>query len=317
MRRTVAPACLLLLLATALAGCSGGGEGAAGDATADDFSDLGLEATADTGLLLGVVVDQAIRPVEGASIAITKPDGGELSATTDAQGRFAFADLAPGSYVIRASHAQYTSAQATAEVVAGVEDPPTVRILLDRLFAQDPFSELIKFDGFLQCAYAIGVSSTCVNDYTRILTVCPGGCLRDYNLSSTAGNVREYVTPVGPGWQVLVFEAVWEPTVVGTSEELGVTVSYFGRIGASHSFDGASSPSPMHFAIEVEDEAKVDDAGVPENIPPEGIPDLFVFFSAGSGSVTVNQPFQAFQTNFYYGIPPEGWSFVNGDQPPF
>jgi ABC-type uncharacterized transport system permease subunit len=34
-------------------------------------------------------------------------------------------------------------------------------------------------------------------------------------------------------------------------------------------------------------------------------------------AVTVNQKFTIYQNNFYYGVPPEGWSFVNGDEPPF
>jgi hypothetical protein len=308
-----------LLVLAFLAGCTGGG--APADQVADDgadFEDLGVDATATTGVLLGVVVDQTIRPIEGASVALTGAASGERTAVTDAEGRFAFGDLEPGTYFLRASHPQFASAQSSAEVVAGVDQPPVQRILLERLFDQEPFVEQLKFDGFLACAYAIGVSSTCINDYTRILTVCPGGCLRDYNLSQTGGNVREYVTPVGPGWQDLVFEMVWEPTASGTSEQLGIVVSYYGRIGASHSFDGDSQSSPLRLEIKVDPDAETPAAGeVPDKIPAAGIPDLFVFFSAGSGSIAINQPFQAFQTSFYYGVPPDGWSLVNGDPLPF
>ncbi|HJQ93445.1 MAG TPA: carboxypeptidase-like regulatory domain-containing protein [Candidatus Thermoplasmatota archaeon] len=314
MRPLLAAAVLVLL---PLAGCAGdpGGDGVADDGS--DFDDLGLDATATTGVLLGVVVDETIRPIPEASVALRGAARGDRTATTDEDGRFAFGDLEPGTYFLEVSALQFAPAQSSAEVVAGVDEPPVLRIQLERLFDQEPFVEQLKFDGFLACAYAIGVSSTCVNDYTRILTVCPGGCLRDYNLSETGGNVREYVTPVGPGWQDLVFEMVWEPTASGTSEQLGIVVSYYGRIGASHTFDSDSQPSPLRLEIKVDPDASTPPGEVPDKIPAAGIPDLFVFFSAGSGSVAVNQPFQAFQTSFYYGVPPDGWSFVNGDPLPF
>src|SRR5687768_16619437 len=136
------------ILAAILAGCVGGGSEEP-SASAGDFEDLGLDATSTTGLLLGVVVDDAIRPVEGATVAITRPDGGDLEDGTDAQGRFAFSGLAPGSYIIHATHPQFAPVQSAADVEAGVEEPNVVRVMMTRLFSQDPYTELIKFDGHL------------------------------------------------------------------------------------------------------------------------------------------------------------------------
>lgn len=314
----------LLLLGVVLAGCSD--DGGPKEPTAGDFDDLGIEATASTGILLGVVVDEAIRPVEGVDIAVTRPDGGELKDKTDAQGRFAFGGLPPGSYVIRATHPQFTPAQSSVDVVAGVEEPPVVRVLVTRLFSQAPYSELIKFDGYLACAYSFGVSSTCVNDYTRVTgeqctpagCYCAGGCLKDYNVSSAGGNVREYTSTVGPGWQVLVIEEAWEPTS-DLGQSLGFTVSYFTRPNAGHWFGTVDGPNPLRIQFDVGDEHGSAQYGgdEPKLIPPEGTNELFVFFGAGDESLAINQGFQAFQASFYYGIPPDGWSIVNGDALPF
>ena len=310
---------MVAIAALLLAGCA---QPTAEEPAASDFEDLNVAATATTGILIGIVVDEAIRPVEGVTIKVTKPDGGLLEDKTDDQGRFAFSGLVPGSYLVQAAHPQFTAAQSTAEVEAGVEDPPVVRILLERLFSQTPFSEVIKFDGYIACAYAVGVSSTCVNDYTRLVgsTVpgCQGGCLRDYNVSQAGGNTREYVSSITQGWQVVVMEAAWEPTS-DLGKELGFTVSYFTRPDSGHWFGTVDGPSPLRIQFDVGDEhgsAQYSD-GQPTIIPPEGTDELFIFFSAGSGGIAVNQGFASFQTRFYYGLPPEGWSLANGDPLPF
>lgn len=315
----------LTLLAMVLAGCS---SPAADDAGPGEFDGLDVQSSSTTGVIVGVVVDQAIRPVTDVTVTIGKPDGTEASDKTDDLGRFAFGNLVPGTYVVSTRHPQFTSAQSTVEVEAGIEDPPAVRMLIERLFSQDPYSELIKFDGYLACSISFPVGTTCVNDYTRIVggTVpgCEGGCLRDYNVSKQGGNIREYQSTVGPGWQQIVFEATWEPSMGGTTPEMTISVSYFTRPNTAHFFAGDSQPNPLRLQVDLGDpepegQNADEEAGEPAVIGPEGRPDVFVFFNngGGAGSVTVNQPFRAFQTNFYYGLPPEGWSFVNGDQLPF
>jgi hypothetical protein len=284
--------------------------------------ELGLVATETTGVILGVVVDDAIRPIKGADVTLEGASGGAKKETTDEQGRFAFDALEPGTYFLKVSSLQFSPAQTSVEVVAGDEDPPVTRVLLTRLFTQSPYAETIKFDGYIACGYSFPVGSTCVNDYTRVVGSrvpgCEGGCLRDYNVSKTGGNIREYVTGVTAGWQTLVFEATWEPSVEGTAKGLTISVSFFTRPDAGHFYGGGSFPNPLRFQIDVGKEAEGQQEE-PKLILPEGQNDIFVFFNDGSGpgGVTVNQAFTAFQTNFYYVIPPEGWSFINEDPMPF
>jgi Carboxypeptidase regulatory-like domain len=312
---------LLLLLALLLAGCASSSGGGATQTSTANFSDLVTKGTATTGAVVGVVVDDAIRPVKDAKVELRTPDGNSQTKVTDVQGRFAFSGLAPGTYFLRVSAAQFAPAQTSAEVVAGVDDPPAVRIQVARLFSQAPYAEQIKFDGFLACSISFPVGTTCVNDYTRIIggTVpgCEGGCLRNYNVSKTAGNQREYVTTVGPGWQVIVFEAYWEAST-NLGSGLDISVSFFTRPDSGHFFGNTASASPLRLEFDVNKTAEGQQED-PTLINWQGQNDLFVFYNdgGGPGSVTVNQKFTSLQTNFYYGIPPDGWSFAKGDPLPF
>lgn len=317
------PAALLVALLALLAGCSDSPPAQTTNQTEEDF---GVAPTATTGILLGVVVDETITPIKDVQVKIRLQTGSDASKQTDSEGRFAFGDLPPGDYFISASHPQYGSAQATAAVVAGEDDPAITKIQLTRLFSQEPYMETISFDGFLACAYSFGLSSTCVNDYTRVTgeqclptgeCYCAGGCLRDQELAKQGGNIREYVSVIGPGWQSIIFEMTWEPTS-DLGEELGVTVSYYSRPDAAHWYGSEGGPSPVRLQLDtgVEHDTAQQGAGDHTIVPANGTEELFTFFGAGSG-LTVNQQFRSFQTTFYYAIPPEGWSFVNGDPQPF
>src|SRR5688572_24733399 len=147
MRDRAAAVVLIVLLA----GCSGGGEGA--EAADDGFDDLEVEVSATTGAIRGIVVDERITPIEGAGITLRGPNV-EQTATSDAEGRFSFSTLAPGTYFLEVASLLHQSAQTTVDVVAGVAEPPITKVLLSRLFTQEPFVEQYKHDGFIQCNQA-------------------------------------------------------------------------------------------------------------------------------------------------------------------
>src|ERR1041385_4256377 len=240
-------ACAGLVLILLMAGCSGSpAKKSAAGPDQTNFDDLNVQASATTGVLLGVVVDEAIRPLKAAAIDIIGPDGAARNETTDKEGRFVFSELPPGAYIIKATLLHYQPAQTSAHVDAGVDSPPVVRVQLNRLFSQAPYTEQVVFDGLLQCSISFPIGTTSVNDYTRLVgerctpvggvctTQCKGGCFRHYNLSRHAGNIREYVSAVGAGWQSIIWETSWKRTSDYSSAELTLSVSFFTRPDASH-----------------------------------------------------------------------------------
>ncbi len=303
---------LSFVIALMLAGCADSG------AVVEETDDLGkdqVKVDATTGAIRGVVVDQTISPVAGAQITV-KGGGNVLESTSDADGLFVLNKLEPGTYFVTVTKQYYTETQSSVEVRAGVT-PDLVRIQIDELYDTQPFITREKFDGYFQCAYNALVSSTCINDYTRICTTvppcCAGGCFPE--LSSLVDN-REYVTALDPDWATINIELTWEASLAGTANTMGLTVSYKARVGASHNWGSFSGPDPMIARLDVTGVGG-DASQFPGKIPYEGIDDLFVFMSAGSGNLALGQTFQVFQTTSYVAPLPEGYSFVNGDPDPF
>src|SRR5688572_11354908 len=132
-----------LLAAATLAGCAGTPSGPGGDP--------GLQVTETTGGIRGIVVDQAVVPVEGATITLA---GGQSTAT-GADGLFNFTGLEPGDHFVMASKPGYLSVQQSVAVVAGVADPPLVKVLLSRLTTAQPYLDFYKLDGFYECGFAL------------------------------------------------------------------------------------------------------------------------------------------------------------------
>jgi hypothetical protein len=139
----------MVLLLAALAGCFGGGGG--GDA-------IGPPADRDKGVIRGLVVDQSVVPVEGATVEIS----GGVTTVTDALGVFNFTGLDPGEYIVTAGKPGYAGSQTTTTVVAGVPEPAILKLLIERLSTAQPFVDHFKLDGFYECAHGLFfVTDTC------------------------------------------------------------------------------------------------------------------------------------------------------------
>jgi hypothetical protein len=298
-----------VLVLSFLAGCAGGGP-----ATVDGGSD-NAPIPAGTGRLCLVVVDEAIRPIAGANVTVRLPDGETRAGVSGEDGR-ACLELPPGTYVVEVRHVHqtYTASQTSAEVEGGRE--AVVKVQLQRLFEQEPYHETLKFEGFIQCGYAVSgvMSSLCVNDYTHFVGpyTCPE-CEHLFDRRSTD-------FAVGAGWQTMVFEMTWDPTAQGTSELMRLTISHFPR-PASHWYCGGASTDPVLVRMEVGVVCE-DQQDEPELVPPEGLPNMHLFAATNAppgqpASAAFNQGFTVFINLFYFGKPPEGWSFIAGDEPPF
>ena len=141
-------AVIAILAGALLAGCSSSSNDPP-SATGPTFDDLGLQATSSTGVIRGVVVDDAIRPIAGATVAL-KGETNRETISTDL-GTFGFDGLAPGTYFLTVSKVGFFEAQQSADVVAGVAEPAIVKVQLAIDVANLPYVETFVFEGFVEC----------------------------------------------------------------------------------------------------------------------------------------------------------------------
>jgi hypothetical protein len=134
----------VLLLAAGLAGCSGSPKDKVPDGPV-------LSVTPTTGGIRGLVVDQAVVPIQGARITIS----GGANATSGKDGTFNFTGLAPGDYLLQVGKPGYVAVQASATVEAGVPDPPIVKVLLQAISTAKPYVDYFKLEGFYDCSQAV------------------------------------------------------------------------------------------------------------------------------------------------------------------
>lgn len=277
------------------------------------FDDVPVVVDDQTGGIRGVVINDAIIPVEGAAVKLLST---EFSATTDSQGRFTFSKVPPGTYFLSAEKALHQSIQSSVEVKAGLKEPPIVKLQMPRLFQADPYLQVFAMDGFFTCTqaglYVGGYGSSPCHSYSATLDFCAlaGACL---------DQERVFETTIGPGWQTLVYEMTWDSSAYGTSQNIGVVMSEdYETRSKSHNWANYGGPNPVMFAINVGEEGPNAQSGA---IPEEGVPVFSMFQGVRSSGLTpglaIDQSFQAWLTSFYYAPAPEGWSFMRGDPAPF
>lgn len=301
-----------LLLTALLAGCSGGSP--ADEPTEQDFDDLGLTASDTTGVLRGVVVDAAIRPVAGVEISITGPSEGKT--TTTADGLFGFDGLAPGNYFVKASKAGFQAAQQNAEVVAGVAQPDIVKVLLSVDPTNAPYVSTLLFEGFIECsgsfvAFGLAVCSTAGSANDRFI--------QTYTLDRPPAFVQS--------------EMFWESTQA-VSPELDLVFSAPGEGVLLDNYAEVWGPSPLLLQVN-ETLAANRSLGSGEDLmirvfnqPVEGTEsgdpvegdaciDRPVLGGCTTGvGVTVQQQFTIITNVFYGFLPNDGWLYaVDGAHP--
>jgi hypothetical protein len=183
--------------------------------------DVAVQATATTGIIRGIVVDQAIRPLAGVTVRIA---ANNQTSSTTAGGSFGFQGLAPGLYFITASKPGFASVQQSTEVVAGVNDPPPMRIQIQALPGTQPYHDLAKFRGYMS---------------NSEILVTPAGDVRNSGSTSLLGNNGTFSQLVAyapePTWQQSVM--VWSPKQAATKN-----LRLDECIAAKASSSGCSSP---------------------------------------------------------------------------
>ena len=291
------------LLLTALAGCSGGGDDVVDDA---DFKDLDLKATSTKGLIRGVVVDDAVRPLVGAKVSLQSA-GGPLEAVTSGEGLFGFDELDPGTYFIFASKAGFKATQTSTDVVAGVDDPPIIRVLLapDASFVA-PFAQQYVFDGFMECSTGAGLGA---GGY-----VYGNACSFSPEAFPNDRVSVNYALGAAPTW--VQSETVWQSTQA-VSNWLSQSF-YYTDAGEDDSIKdlSAEGQSPLVNTMDAETALEFttgEGAATDHDLRIR----VFTVATDGTGpALTFQQRFTVYTTVFYGYEPPAGWTLSDSGEIP-
>ncbi len=319
---------MLLLSTTALAGCA---ESDADLQAVDSNEPPAVEATSTTGGIRGVVVDQAIVPVAGATVTLQSTGA---TVETDEGGVFVFSGLEAGTYFLEAAHPFYNNVQQSAVVEAGVERPPAIRFQLTRLINAEPYTSTQQLNGYIFCssnAGAPGVGSFYSEECGEGVGVPRSSCFLANHPPQCVDNpvmpgerlLKNPSNAPGQEWYVdsahaksFVIEQMWEPSVEVGANGGGQFRTFYGVnwvcdpfCGDDHRFGVAVMNSPLYAQVTAEQLDAL-------NYTTETRFTTFTY-AADSPGVMLEQPYELFLTTSYVLPVPEGWSFINGDEKPF
>lgn len=274
-----------VLAAILFAGCSGEPNGAG--VAEPSYT---VAPTATTGIIRGLVVDEAIRPVAGARVTLL--DGSVTRNTQSADdGGFGFEDLVPGTYFLTVARPGFLSMQTSSDVVAGEAEPPIVRVLLARDVQAVPSFQIFPWEGFIQCS-------------ARFVVNAVAAC------SAVPGSEDNFTYRYSPA-ELPAFaqsEMLWKSTqALGN----GMKLQYTDDSDGLDNFAVSVGPSPLMVRANgtvLESKAIMDDVGLYVRIfagsvegtrPPQCVPSQ----PCEGVSVVINQAFTVY-TVFFYGFEP-------------
>ncbi len=304
------PAALASIALLLLSGCSN-----APTSLAEDDFDLDLVATDDTGVLRGVVVDAAIRPILDARVSLTP--GGAQTRTTDT-GAFGFQDLEPGAYTVTVNATGFIERLTQVTVVAGVDRPDVVKVQLEADPESTPYAQALVFTGFIECS-------------TTLIALCAAPNIASEELGEdnfTNDRFIQYFEIDAPDPVLVQSELVWESTQAA-SDRLWFWhshASHDGLFNGSFEFRQGSSPILLQtdadeIAAEAQDDGldphwqlvlRVFSGDIDGTTPP--MCDPVLGFCAGPG-FAIQQEFTAYTHLFYHAPPPSDWRFTTHGDP--
>jgi len=257
-------------------------------ATVTDEAEFGadLQATSDTGVIRGVVLDAAVAPVADATVVIV---GQDRTTVTDQDGRFGFSQVPPGTYFVAASKLRYYSTQTSVDVLAGVADPPVTKVLLERVPGSEPLVVPMQWDGFMTCSWFIG-------------TLFATGCLvADY----VEDGSRDFQMIHGtPSW--LQSELDWEHTQPA-GENLCMRHYASSGIGGDTLGD-VCGPTPLTFQV---DGDQAEQTGLGNTRGLERVVWVDFWLAPNTVGVAIDQDFTVYTHHFHNFVPDPDWRFLD------
>lgn len=302
------------VLAVVLAGCATSEAAGGADAAADPSK----------GRLRGIVVDDAIRPIAGATVNITG-QGVAINLTTDERGSFLVPDLEPGAYLVRVSKEFYAAHEQAVTVSSGVLEPELARFQLVFEPGSIPYSEIYQFEGLFECGFAVPGYSTggCAN-----VNIVTGVMLCSYNLPcfNVTGDRSVELIWIARHPDFIQSELVWTPTTeTGRALEFGLGAGTWQELqdGFVDSYNYTWGESPLmlqlHGADLEESRIGIDNRSLLIQIHP-----AWTFLVPVCSDVQPNcgfgahaqQPYRTYTHAFYGYAPPAEWRFATDGPPP-
>jgi hypothetical protein len=297
-----------LLVATLLAGCTSQAGAPAGPTDGGPV----LTATATTGVIRGVVVDEAIRPVQNATVVARGPEGANRTVITGHDGVFGLADLAPGTWFVSASKLAYTPVQQSIEVVAGIGDPSVTKLQLVFVPGQAPFLNEVKVDAFVECIVPGANLCAILYLYPCVVSTAIGQACSNFTSDSSYVLFYDALVAQQRIPDFLQAELVWESTQA-VSDWLNLRYSAHepaDGAGLDARQAGARGPSPIVMPLNHTTATKWD-TGTKKGIAYEvfGCVEAITPYITGCAGFVLNQRVSFFFDVFYGYTPPDGWQF--------
>lgn len=174
------------------------------------------------GHIAGVVVDEAIRPIEGARVHLP---GLDLERLTDRDGSFGFVDLHPGPYFITVNATGFFDAEAVLQVEA--DSFTRAKVILTGIPPPEPYRVQQAFEGYAELTTdpIFGFSFFC------------NACYFDFYLDR-------------PGLHTVIVEAVFEGSA---TESNGFQYAFYPDGSSSYYGQYGSTSNPMRLEVRSED----------------------------------------------------------------
>ncbi|MEK6974857.1 MAG: carboxypeptidase-like regulatory domain-containing protein [Candidatus Thermoplasmatota archaeon] len=211
------------ILFVLLAGCGGKSSSGAGEVRLGDGQRISLDVPEDQqpnpddirGVVSGVVVDDAIYPVAGATVRILKL---EIVATTDDAGLFIFEGVPPGLHAVEASKEGHAVGLGTLNVRSG--QVAKAVLMAPRLPYREPYHTTHVFEEFRSAQDALntaryhlvaldpGPTALIVESYWEALQAPPLGDPLSYRISGESNEsslqqgtgANPFRVELGPDW---------------------------------------------------------------------------------------------------------------------